>query len=55
MKLELDFIQKNKTWKFNDLQEGKIPISAKSVFNVKSNLDKKKPEKLKACLVYEYE
>ncbi len=55
MKLELDFIQKNKTWKFNDLQEGKIPISAKSVFNVKSNLDRK-PEKLKACLVaYKYE
>jgi len=55
MKLELDFIQKNKTWKFSDLQEGKIPISAKLVFNVKSNLDRK-PEKLKACLVaYEYE
>jgi hypothetical protein len=55
MKLELDFIQKNKTWKFNDLQEGKIPISAKSIFNVKSNLDRK-PEKFKATLVAcEYE
>ncbi len=49
-KVQLDSIQKNKTWKFVDLPKGKRPISAKWVFKVKPNLDGK-PKKLKACIV----
>jgi hypothetical protein len=50
MKLKLDSIQKNKTWKLVNLLEGKNPINAKWVFKVKPNLDGKL-EKLKAHLV----
>jgi hypothetical protein len=41
MKLELNSIQKNKTWKLIDLPEGKKPIIAKCVFKVTPNLDRK--------------
>lgn len=50
MKLEFNSIQKNKTWNLINLPKRKKPISAKWIFKVKPNLDRK-PKNLKLTLL----